>query len=215
MRAGAHGDEIGGDVQAVSEEQRGQKNTHGRTPETPEALSGERAETVAGGEGGAITDLLNAGHERKRDQRRPQQPELELGARLRISRNARRVIVGCTRDETGPQRVKVGAPPVRPIGLRRTGAISHVTACGVRSADGHGSGSFVERQMAQRAERCSAFPARRAVCNSAKNADEQQNEQDDQNGSKTDIHGCPFSVCKNTSCSLMLCSLLSAKSSPD
>ena len=87
MDTRTNGQEIGGNIQAVREEQPAEQDSHRRTPKAPEPGSGERSQTLAGGQRGSITDLLHAGHEGKGDQRRPEQTEPELRAGLRISRD--------------------------------------------------------------------------------------------------------------------------------
>src|SRR5436309_15135373 len=51
--ARTNGKEIGGNVQAVREEQRAEQDSYRRTPEAPEPGSGERSQTLAGGQRGS------------------------------------------------------------------------------------------------------------------------------------------------------------------
>src|SRR6202035_344770 len=75
-----------------------------------EALRDELAEPLAGRERRAIADLLHGGHEWKGHERDPEHGEAELGACLGVRRDPRRVVVGGTGDEAGPERAKVDAP---------------------------------------------------------------------------------------------------------
>src|SRR5690242_12464866 len=57
-----------------------------------EAASRDNADTRA--------DFLNAAHERIREEQRPEQIDTEQTSRLRIRRDAARIVVGCAGDET-------------------------------------------------------------------------------------------------------------------
>ena len=60
-------------------------------------------DAVTGDAADARADDLDADHQRRREKHAPQQAEAELRARLRIRRNAARVVVGGAGDETGAE----------------------------------------------------------------------------------------------------------------
>jgi hypothetical protein len=53
---------------------------------------------------------LNCDHERQGQKHRPQQPEAELRAGLRIGGDARRIVVGCAGDEAGTKPLQQRLP---------------------------------------------------------------------------------------------------------
>jgi hypothetical protein len=110
-----HRRQVGGDVDGVGDDQ--QRDQRERQP--PRAhLADVRGEAFAGDEADARRELLDAYHQRHRQEQRPDQREAELRAGLRIGGDAARIVVGRAGDE--PRAETAGE--ARGVVLRRRGA---------------------------------------------------------------------------------------------
>ena len=116
LRGGAHGGEIGGDVEDVG----GQQQQHQQRRDRPWQHAGQIAgEALARHPRDAGADQLETGHEGQGEHHRPQQAKAESGAGLRIGGDAGGIIIGCARHQPRPQRraparMPQAAAPVRP-----------------------------------------------------------------------------------------------------
>src|SRR5207302_958199 len=79
-------------------------------PGARETLPRQLAKGLTGGERGAVANLLYRGRQRQRQRGRPEQPETEGRSGLAIGRKPGRVVVGCARDQAGPERAKIATP---------------------------------------------------------------------------------------------------------
>ena len=107
-----HAAEIRGDVDHIGDDQQGASR-----PEHPRGIAApdDARETSAGRQAEACAHQLNRGHERKREQRRPQRQVAEGGAGDGVCGDAGRVVVGGAGDqaraevcEESPEFVVVG-----------------------------------------------------------------------------------------------------------
>ena len=128
--AGADRDEVGGDVQRVRRQQPDQEGAdqQARGSATPPHRD-EFAETLAGGQGGAVTDFLHRGHQREGDQADPQHAVALRRAGLAVGRDTGRVIVAGPGDQTGADRPQV-IPPAAALGAGRQ--INRAASIGLR-----------------------------------------------------------------------------------
>ena len=99
-QCGAHRAEIGGDVDGVGNQQQRNDEVEQRPREMGADIGGK---PVAGDATDACADDLDADHQRRGDQYRPQHAVAELRAGLRIGRNAAGVVVGGAGDEAGAE----------------------------------------------------------------------------------------------------------------
>ena len=84
----------------------------GDSPNPAEPAAQELAEPLARCQRCPIADLLQADRQRQGQQRRPEHRVAELRPGLGVGGDARRVVVGCSRDQARPQRSRYGRQPV-------------------------------------------------------------------------------------------------------
>jgi hypothetical protein len=95
-----HRADVGGDVDGVGDDQ----HRHQRDGQPARAhLVDVGREPVTRGPADARREHLDADHERRRQQQRPDEGEAELRAGLRVGGDAARVVVGGAGDEAGPE----------------------------------------------------------------------------------------------------------------
>ena len=94
-----HRTDVCSDIDGVGEQQEGDDPVQqpGRV-----VLANIGGQAVAGHTADAGTDDLNADHERKGEERRPQDGVAEAGAHLGVGRDATRIVVGSAGDKPGP-----------------------------------------------------------------------------------------------------------------
>ena len=95
-----HGADVGGDVDGVGDNQK----PHQEDREPARAnLDHVRSQALSGHKADARREHLDADHQWRSEQQRPHQPETELRPRLRVGRDAARVVVGSAGDQARAQ----------------------------------------------------------------------------------------------------------------
>ena len=110
LHAGADGDQVGGDVEAVGHDEGAQQDGEDHPAGSLEVPHGQLAETCSGRQGGAVTDLLDRGHQRQCQQGGPQERQAVLGACLGVGGDPGRVVVGRAGNQPRSHGSQVLAP---------------------------------------------------------------------------------------------------------
>ena len=94
VHARANGDQVGGDIECIRDDEDDEENAQDRSTGPVESLDRQLAQTGAGREGRSIADLLDCRHQRKGDQGGPNKIQTELCSGLRVRRDSGGVVIG-------------------------------------------------------------------------------------------------------------------------